>query len=43
MRPKFVPKLIFGRDLKVAFIQKGLMCLSYLQTDKLNYFPEVEL
>ena len=28
--------------LKVAFIQKGLMRLSFLQTDKPNYFPELE-
>ena len=28
--------------LKVAFIQKGLMPLSFLQTDKPNYFPELE-
>ena len=29
--------------LKVAFIQKGLMRLSFLQTDEPNYFPELEL
>ena len=28
--------------LKVAFIQKGLMRLSFLQTDEPNYFPELE-
>ena len=28
--------------LKVAFSQKGLMRLSFLQTGKLNYFPELE-
>ena len=28
--------------LKVAFIQKGLMCLSFLQRDKPNYYPELE-
>ena len=28
--------------LKVAFSQKGLMHLSFLQTDELNYFPELE-
>ena len=28
--------------LKVVFIQKGLMRLSFLQTDKPNYFPELE-
>ena len=28
--------------VKVAFIQKGLMRLSFLQTDKRNYFPELE-
>ena len=28
--------------LKMAFIQKGLMRLSFLQTDKSNYFPELE-
>ena len=28
--------------LKVAFSQKGLMRLSFLQTDKPNYFPELE-
>ena len=27
---------------KVAFIQKGLICLWFLQTDKPNYFPELE-
>ena len=27
--------------LKVAFIQKVLKCLSYLQTDEPNYFPEL--
>ena len=26
--------------IKVAFIQKVLMCFSYLQTDEPNYFPE---
>ena len=29
-------------ELKVAFIQKGLMRLSFLQTDEPNYFPELE-
>ena len=28
--------------LKVAFIQKGLMLLSFLQTDEPNYFSELE-
>ena len=28
--------------VKVAFSQKGLMRLSFLQTDKPNYFPELE-
>ena len=28
--------------LKVAFIQEGLMRLSFLQTDEPNYFPELE-
>ena len=28
--------------LKVAFIQKGLMTLSFLQTDKPNYFLKLE-
>ena len=28
--------------LKVAFSQKGLMRYSFLQTDKPNYFPELE-
>ena len=28
--------------LKVAFSQKGLMRLSFLQTDEPNYFPELE-
>ena len=28
--------------LKVAFSQKGLMRSSFLQTDKPNYFPELE-
>ena len=27
---------------KVVFIQKGLMRLSFLQTDKPNYFPELD-
>ena len=31
-----------GEKLKVAFIQKGLMCFSFLQTDKTNYFPELK-
>ena len=30
------------QHLKVAFIQKGLMRLSFLQTDEPNYFPELE-
>ena len=29
--------------LKVAFSQKGLMHLSFLQTDEPNYLPELEL
>ena len=29
-------------SLKVAFSQKVLMCLSFLQTDKPNYFPELK-
>ena len=28
--------------LKVAFSQKGQMRLSFVQTIKLNYFPELE-
>ena len=28
--------------LKVAFSQKGLMRLSFLQIDEPNYFPELE-
>ena len=28
--------------LEVAFIQKGLICLSFLQSEKPNYFPELE-
>ena len=28
--------------IKVAFIQKGLMRLSFLQTGKPNYFPELK-
>ena len=28
--------------LKVAFSQKGLRRLSFLQTDEPNYFPELE-
>ena len=28
--------------LKVAFSQKGLMRLSFLQTGKPNYFPELK-
>ena len=28
--------------VKVAFIQKGLMHLSFLQTDEPNYFPGLE-
>ena len=27
---------------KVAFIQKGLMRLSFLKTDEPDYFPELE-
>ena len=30
------------RVLKVAFIQKGLVRLSFPQTDEPNYFPDVE-
>ena len=30
------------KNLKVAFIQKGPMNLSFLQTDKPNYFPELK-
>ena len=29
-------------ELKVAFSQKGQMCLSFLQTDEPNYSPELE-
>ena len=29
-------------DIKVAFIQKGLMSLSFLQTDEPNFFPELK-
>ena len=29
--------------LKVAFIQKVLKSLSYLQTDEPNYFPELKI
>ena len=29
--------------IKVAFIQKVLMRLSYPQTDEQNYFPELEI
>ena len=29
-------------NLKVAFIQKGLMCLSFLQTYEPNYFPKLD-
>ena len=28
--------------IKVAFSQKGLMRLSFLQTDEPNYFPELD-
>ena len=31
----------FWNLLKVAFIQKGLMNLSFFLTDELNYFPEL--
>ena len=31
-----------GCGLKVAFSQKGLVHLSFLQTDNPNYFPELE-
>ena len=34
---------IFGTSsINMAFSQKGLMRLSFLQTDKPNYFPELE-
>ena len=29
-------------NLEVAFIEKGLMCLSFPQTEEQNYFPELE-
>ena len=29
--------------VKVAFIQKGLMRLSFLQSDEPNLFPEIEV
>ena len=29
-------------QVKVAFIQKGLMDLSFLQTNEPNYFPELK-
>jgi hypothetical protein len=32
----------FESVLKVAFTQKGLMRLSFLQTDEPDYFPELE-
>ena len=35
-------KTPFSVQLKVAFSQKGLMCLSFLQTGKPNYFPELK-
>ena len=33
---------IFSYLLKVVFFQKGLMCLSFLQTGKPNHFPELK-
>ena len=51
MSPKEAPHICYRvtevkrsltRSLKVAFIQKGLMPLSFLQTDEPNYFPELE-
>ena len=35
-------KTPFSVQLKVAFSQKGLMRLSFLQTSKPNYFPELK-
>ena len=32
-----------GSLLKVAFSQKGLMGLSFLQTDEPNYFPKLKV
>ena len=40
--PTFIT-MLGVRGLKVPFIQKGLMCLSFLQTDEPNYFPELEV
>ena len=47
-RPFFEPKKkpkatsVLLLKIKVAFIQKGLMRLSFLPTDEPNYFPELE-
>ena len=35
-------KKFMNYKLKVAFIQKGLMNLSFPQKDKPNYFPELK-
>ena len=38
----FSIKKLFKLALKMAFIQKVLMHLSFLQTDEPHYFPELE-
>ena len=35
-------KLTLLHNIKVAFIQKGLMISSFLQTEEPNYFPELK-
>ena len=35
-------ELVWEIQLKVAFSQKGLMRLSFLQIDEPNFFPEQE-
>ena len=40
--PKKQSIYLDSKLLNVAFIQKGLMRLSFLQIDEPNYFPELE-
>ena len=42
VQPKALAVIHFAYKLKVAFIQKILMHLSFSQTDKPYYFPELE-
>ena len=37
-----INRLYFRYCVKVAFSQKGLRRLSFLQTDEPNYFPELQ-